>query len=206
MKKILTGVQVLIILILLAACSSGNQPAGGGGNIADSNKTDADETVTAGSGAKAEPAGDFKKLGDEPLTLSFVSLGATFTDVEFQIMIADPIRKKYPNVTIERIKPVEGSAIEEVLSTYTPDILFSSVSQRIVRTGAFEDLRELIKRHHFDESRLKPVAYNYIKEVTRGKGEEIFALPFNVNQHVLYYNKDIFDHFGEPYPTEKQLT
>jgi multiple sugar transport system substrate-binding protein len=196
MKRLASGFVALLMMGLVTACAGVNQ--------APSNQAAITNEPTKGGDAEAAPA--FKKLGDEPLTLTFYSSGPTFTDVEFETMIAGPIRAKYPNVKIERISPAATTTPEEVLSTHVPDILFTSVSQRLVRTGAFEDLRELIKRHSFDESRLKPIAYNYIKEVTKGKGDAILALPFNVNQHVLYYNKDIFDKFGVPYPTEKQLT
>ncbi|SFT05202.1 ABC transporter substrate-binding protein [Paenibacillus sp. BC26] len=211
MKKKLTMVNLLLAATLLAACSSGggknngvsagaNEPAGNG-NAAST------EGSTEGENQKNESA-DYKKLGDEPLKLTFYNTSGTFPDVEFNTLIAEPIKKKYPNVTIERITPAAETTNEEVLSTYTPDIIYSSSSshQQIIRTGAYEDLRELIKRHNFDTSRIKPILWNYITEITAGKGDQIYAIPFNANQHVLYYNKDIFDKFGVPYPTEKQLT
>lgn len=196
MKKLGSVLTILMIFALVAAGCGG----GGGSN------SPAGQNAAADAKSSAPEKADFKKLGDEPLTLTLYNTGATFTDVEFEAMIAGPIHAKYPNVTIERITPAATTTVEEVLSTHVPDILFGSVSQKVLRTGAYEDLRELIKRHHFDESRLKPIAYNYIKEITKGKGDAVLALPFNVNQHVLYYNKDIFDKFGVPYPTEKQLT
>jgi multiple sugar transport system substrate-binding protein len=190
---------ITLLMLVTAACGGQSEAPSASNSGPEKGAEAANQTTEA-------PAGDFKKLGDEPLKLTFYSNGATFTDEEFETMIAGPIHAKYPNVTIERITPAATTTPEEVLSTHVPDILFSSVSQRLVRTGAFEDLRELIKRHNFDESRLKPIAYNYIKEITKGKGDQILAFPFNVNQHILYYNKDIFDKFGVPYPTEKQLT
>ncbi|ALS23376.1 MULTISPECIES: ABC transporter substrate-binding protein [Paenibacillus] len=195
MKRTGTIFIVLLILAIVAACNGGN-------------KAPADSGSGGDGSAQADGAssGDFKKLGEKPLTLKFYSTGATFTDVEFEVMIAGPIRAKYPNVTIERITPAATTTPEEVLSTHVPDIIFGSVQQRVIRTGAYQDLRELIKKHNFDESRLKPIGYNYIKEITKGKGDAVLALPFNINQHVMYYNKDIFDKFGVPYPTEKQLT
>lgn len=200
MKKLTIGVVILMLLALLGACASkDNTPV----NKAGSNANKQQETNAA-----VALEADFKKLGDEPLTLTLFSTSGTFPDVEFNTLIADPIKKKYPNVTIERITPAATTTNEEVLSTHVPDIIYSSSSshQRIIRTGAYEDLRELIKRHHFDESRIKPILYDYIKDITKDKGGEIYAIPFNSNQHILYYNKDIFDKFGVPYPTEKQLT
>ncbi|MCA0756052.1 extracellular solute-binding protein [Paenibacillus sp. N4] len=203
MKKLTLGVTFLLLLALLTACaSSGN----GGGNGGGSSTGSTPDSTNAESPAAEEA--NFKKLGDEPLTLTFFNTSGTFPDVEFQTLIADPIKKKYPNVTIERITPAATTTNEEVLSTHVPDIIYSSSSshQKIIRTGAYEDLRELIKRHHFDESRIKPILYDYIKDMTKGKGDQIYAIPFNANQHVLYYNKDIFDKFGVEYPTDKQLT
>ncbi|MBH5317412.1 extracellular solute-binding protein [Paenibacillus sp. GSMTC-2017] len=193
----------LVLLTVLTACSS--EGGNGGSKVKAELSSLTDSSTTA---ASAEVKETFKKLGDEPLTLTFYNTSGTFPDVEFKTLIADPIKKKYPNVTIERITPAATATLEEVLSTHVPDIIYSSSTshQRVVRTGAFEDLRELIKRHNFDESRLKPILYDYIKGITKGKGEEIVAIPFNANQHVLYYNKDIFDKFGVEYPTEKQLT
>lgn len=196
MKKLGSFLILIVIAAMVTAC-------GGGNNAPESGNT-ASNAPGADKGSAEQ--GDFKKLGDEPLKLTFYSTGATFTDVEFEAMIAGPIHAKYPNVTIERITPAATTTPEEVLSTHVPDIIFGSVQQRVIRTGVYQDLRELIKKHNFDESRLKPIGYDYIKDITKGKGDAVLALPFNINQHVMYYNKDIFDKFGVPYPTEKQLT
>ncbi|TMV52703.1 extracellular solute-binding protein [Paenibacillus mesophilus] len=191
MKKLTLALNFLLLTSLLAACS----------------KEGADSAGKSADGKSGESA-SYKKLGDESLKLTFFNTSGTFPDVEFNTLIAAPIKAKYPNVTIERITPAAQTTNEEVLSTYTPDIIYSSSSshQRIVRTGAYEDLRGLIKLHKFDESKIKPILYDYIKEITKGKGDAILAIPFNANQHVLYYNKDIFDKFGVPYPTNKQQT
>ncbi|RXZ82510.1 extracellular solute-binding protein [Paenibacillaceae bacterium] len=206
MKKLTFAITLILITVLLAACGASKNagsPAAGAGNGGQGKA----EVREAGS-ASDERAGQngFKKLGDEPLNLTFFSTGATFTDVEFEAMIAGPIHQKYPNVTITRITPAATTTPEEVLSTHIPDLIFGSVQQRVIRTGVYEDLRELIARHNFDLSRLKPIGIEYIKDITKGKGDAVLALPFNINQHVLYYNKDIFDKFGVSYPTEKQLT
>lgn len=203
MKKLILGVTIFLLLALMTACAGSGGSRGNNGGVSQGGSQD----PTNAASPSAETA-DFKKLGDEPLTLTFFNTSGTFPDVEFQTLIADPIKKKYPNVTIERITPAATTTNEEVLSTHVPDIIYSSSSshQKIIRTGAYEDLRELIKRNNFDESRIKPILYDYIKEITKGKGDQIYAIPFNANQHVLYYNKDIFDKFGVEYPTEKQLT
>jgi len=200
MKKWMAwGMAVLLIFSVLTACTSGK---GTGTEASGPDQSDASQLQS--SSGKA----NFKKLGDEPLTLTFYNTSGTFPDVEFYTLIADPIKKKYPNVTIERITPAANTTLEEVLSTHVPDIIYSSSSshQRVIRTGVYEDLRELIERHQFDLGRIKPILLDYIKEITAGKGDALIALPFNANQHILYYNKDIFDKFGVEYPPDRQLT
>lgn len=198
MRNRTRNINLILLAALLAGCASG----GGGAGTAAGNSS------TTEPSSQTNDGGSFKKLGDEPVTLTFFSTSGTFPDVEFNTLIADPIKKKYPNVTIERITPAAQTTNEEVLSTHVPDIIYSSSSshQRIIRTGAYEDLRELIKRHGFDTSRIKPILWDYITDITKDGNGEIWAIPFNANQHVLYYNKDIFDKFGVPYPTDKQLT
>lgn len=221
-KKAAQWFSILILLAVLTACGSGggsggNSSAGsagsdGGGSSSGSASSSSGSGSSGGSSsapaAETTVPADVKKLGDEPITLTFFNTSGTFPDVEFHTLIADPIKAKYPNVTIERITPAAQTTNEEVLSTHIPDIIYSSSSshQRIIRTGVYEDLRPYIEKFNFDESRIKPILYDYIKEITAGKGDAIVALPFNANQHVLYFNKDIFDKFGVDYPTEKQLT
>ncbi|PWW06240.1 multiple sugar transport system substrate-binding protein [Paenibacillus cellulosilyticus] len=211
MKKLTLSAIVLLLVMLTAACGNSGGDGKGGESKTESSSANAAQTDSskedAAPTAEAEQA-DFKRLGDEPLTLSFYSTSGTFPDTEFKTLIADPIHKKYPNVTIERITPAADTTVEEVLSTHTPDIIYSSSTthQEVIRTGAYEDLRELIKRHNFDVTRIKPILWNYITEITKGKGDQIYAIPFNSNQHVLYYNKDIFDKFGVEYPTDEQQT
>lgn len=162
-----------------------------------------------GPDAGRQAAGaDRQVLGAEPITLTFYNTTGTLPDTEFKTLIADPIKAKYPDVTIERIVPAAETTLEEVLSTHAPDIIYSTSSshQRVLRLGAYEDLRPYIEKYGFDESRLKPILYDYIKEITKGRGDAVIALPFNSNQHVLYYNKDIFDRFGVPYPPDRQMT
>ncbi|WP_168735472.1 ABC transporter substrate-binding protein [Cohnella fermenti] len=208
MKSAKLSIAALLAIVLLAGCGSGNtNKQGAAGSDSGSGASASPAAASGSAAASAEPA-SYKKLGDEPLTLTFYSTSGTFPDVEFNTLIADPIHAKYPNVTIERITPAANTTNEEVLSTYTPDIIYSSSSSHanIIRTGVYEDLRPYIEKFGFDTSRIKPILWNYAQELTKGKGDQIWIIPFNANQHVLYYNKDIFDKFGVPYPTDEQQT
>ncbi|QAY65358.1 ABC transporter substrate-binding protein [Paenibacillus protaetiae] len=197
MKKVIYGIVTILLLSVLTACGS---------NEEDNNGVSAATKPGNASAGEGQPASGEHVLGSKPLKLTFYSTSGTLPDTEFKTLIADPIHAKYPNVTIERITPAATTTAEEVLTTHEPDIIYSTSTthQQIIRTGAYEDLRDLIDKYQFDTSRIKPILWNYIKDL--GKNGEIYAIPFNSNQHVLYYNKDIFDKFGVEYPPNEQLT
>ncbi|WP_248924298.1 ABC transporter substrate-binding protein [Paenibacillus hamazuiensis] len=143
----------------------------------------------------------------QPVKLLIYSYGATFTNTEFKTLIADPVNKKYPHITIERIEPPATATPEELFSSGTvPDLIFSTSTSyyRFIRMGAIEDLRPWIQKYRFDESRLKPFLYDAVRQIADNGA--IYGIPFNSNQHILYYNKDIFDKFGVPYPPDRQMT
>jgi multiple sugar transport system substrate-binding protein len=58
----------------------------------------------------------------------------------------------------------------------------------------------LIKKHSFDLGRIQDVYVDAIK-VLSDKGE-IYGLPYFAQLNALFYNKNIFDKFGVPYPKD----
>ncbi|MEF3305661.1 ABC transporter substrate-binding protein [Paenibacillus sp. GYB003] len=58
-------------------------------------------------------------------------------------------------------------------------------------------MTDLIKKHGIDLNRIEPTVVQALQQVQGGK---IFALPVSTANLILYYNKDIFDKFGVPYP------
>ncbi|WP_079913193.1 ABC transporter substrate-binding protein [Paenibacillus sp. 32352] len=181
-KSVVLPISVILIILPLSACSQKPDP----GSVHPKDTTAA---------------------STEPVKLLLYSNGATFTNTEFQTLIADPVKKKYPNITIERLEPPSTATPEEIFSSGTvPDLIFSTSTSyyRFIKMGALEDVRELIKKYNFDASRLKLFLYDAVKQIA--DSGEIYGIPFNSNQHILYYNKDIFDKFGVPYPPDQQLT
>ncbi|MFH5182620.1 ABC transporter substrate-binding protein [Paenibacillus sp. TAB 01] len=160
-----------------------------------------------GSAGTQEASAGEAKAASEPVTLKFYTSSGTLTNTEFKALIADPVHAKYPNITIERAEPPTGTTPEDYFSSgANPDLIYSSSTThtKMISIGVYQDLRELIQKYKFDESRIKPFLYNYAKGLA--PNGEIWAIPFNSNQHILYYNKDIFDKFGVPYPSDQQMT
>lgn len=170
---------LLTLSIPLAACSNQNNASSG----------------------NASSSGD----PNQTITLKFMSNGSTFTNTEFQNQIQQPVQKRFPNIRIERIELPATTTLQELFSSGTiPDIVFASNYNPLKKVGAIEDLRPWFEKYHFDESRIKPYLMGYVKAASNNG--EIYAIPYNSNQHILYYNKDVFDKFGVPYPPDEQMT
>ncbi|GAA3406251.1 extracellular solute-binding protein [Paenibacillus hodogayensis] len=67
--------------------------------------------------------------------------------------------------------------------------------------GLGYDLNELIKKNKYDTSIFNPL---YFKQLANNAGAtkgEVYGLPINlISPYVLYYNKDLFNRFGIPFP------
>jgi multiple sugar transport system substrate-binding protein len=62
------------------------------------------------------------------------------------------------------------------------------------------DLNQEVKANKVDLSKLDPSIMKGIQAIG-GKGE-LYGLPFYSEKFVLFYNKDLFNKFGVPYPTD----
>lgn len=60
-------------------------------------------------------------------------------------------------------------------------------------------MKDLIKRHNIDLSRFEP---SIISALEKMSGGGLYGLPLYNDRMALYYNKDIFDKFGVPYPKD----
>ncbi|AEI43047.1 ABC transporter substrate-binding protein [Paenibacillus mucilaginosus] len=191
MNKLWLGTALLTALSLsLGACSQGTPEAG---------ETPAPQAAETAAGSTESD--DIT----EPTKLKLFVTGATFTDTEFKVQIKEQVEKRFKNVTIERITPPAGTTVQDFFSSgEEPDLIFGDGYHALKQLKVVEDLRPFIKKYNFDESRLKPHTYDYIKDF--GENGEIYGIPYNSNQHILYYNKDVFDKFGVAYPSDEQMT
>jgi multiple sugar transport system substrate-binding protein len=88
----------------------------------------------------------------------------------------------------------------QIAAGNVPDILGPvGTAGRNGFSGQFLDMSDLIKKNNVDLSVYEPAvvkAYNY-----PGQGQ--IGLPFAVFPSYIYYNKDLFDEAGLPYPPQK---
>jgi multiple sugar transport system substrate-binding protein len=176
----------ILLLVLLAGCGGGAAEEGKGISQSDNGK---------GSAAQSS----------EPVTLKFY-MHVLFPDDDYKKLFEEPVKKKFPNVTLELIKKkgsVEGDIQELLASGTVPDITYTSS----LHVGYFKnfkvpaDLNELVKMHKVDLGRFEPRAVDAIRKW--GDNGQLYALPDLLNYSALYYNKDIFDKFGVPYPKDE---
>jgi multiple sugar transport system substrate-binding protein len=148
-------------------------------------------------------AGEPIDVIDKPVTLK---IAAQVSDDLFPKFIADPVKKKFPNVTLEQIK-VQGNASPKATATMLsqgnmPDIILSLPGwygeQKL--QDFFSDLTPLIKKYNFDTDRLYPGVLETVKSYSPSGAIEF--LPESMTGLILLYNKSIFDRFGVPYPKD----
>ncbi|MBW7454794.1 ABC transporter substrate-binding protein [Paenibacillus sepulcri] len=122
----------------------------------------------------------------------------------YEKQVGQYIKAKFPDVTFKHIAWNDGTRYEDLIAKGTiPDIVFDEVGRntyRQIRRFKMEyDMTDLVKKYNFDTGTLNPADFQHSVNTSDGK---LYSLPFNSNDWVLVYNKDIFDQFGLDYPKD----
>ncbi|WP_282942480.1 extracellular solute-binding protein [Paenibacillus sp. RC67] len=157
------------------------------------------------SSGETPSANDIKVKDDEtPVTLKIMQTSSvSISDDAFQTIFVDPVKAKYPYITLELVRNGQGTRLEDLVTAGTiPDMLMIWNGQMATYSdlNLFQDITPLIKKRNVDLNRFEPVVLDAIRVVS-DKGE-LYGLPYAVQLNALYYNKDIFDKFGVPYPKD----
>jgi multiple sugar transport system substrate-binding protein len=145
----------------------------------------------------AEPKKDAK-----PVELTIMPNGS-ITDAQFDTFIREPLRKKYPHITLKVVRAGNGVSLDSLLMAgELPDVWIGAYkdTELYVRMGIPQDLNEFVKQAKIDINKFEPQAITTIKGFA--KNGELFGLPYMMNYGALFYNKDIFDKFGVAYPKD----
>lgn len=175
-RSLLVSVSILLVLALTTACGGGEQKP-------------------AASEQQQESG------GKEPVELVLYSTAAT-SEEEVQKKFIDPVQEKFPNIKIKYIKKEGGTAtdIDQLIAARQPiDIYYESVNffMTVKNYQLAYDMTDLIKKHNIDLNAFEPTMIDYAKAMS---GNGIYGLPVWSENVILFYNKDIFDKFGVPYP------
>lgn len=125
------------------------------------------------------------------------------TEESFNIRYGNHLKKKLPHYTFKFIQSKQGSTLPELITAGEKiDLLYHTIGNFEYALSQYNlqyDMTELIKTNKIDLNKFEPTVIEAIKQVSDGK---MYALPVNVFNIVLYYNKSIFDKFGVPYPKD----
>lgn len=133
----------------------------------------------------------------DPVTLTVM---VHWDEDMFNHRFRDPIETAYPWITLEHIQVWTGrEELEELFADgISPDIIFEISHEDMEYFGLDYDLDELIEKHQYDTSHIDPVYLEAIR--AKDPNRRLLGFPYEIINFVLFYNKDIFDLFGEDYP------
>ncbi|CAG7650383.1 hypothetical protein PAESOLCIP111_06066 [Paenibacillus solanacearum] len=174
-------IPVLIAAIALSGCSS---------------------AVPAASGDTSKAAEPEFKVSTDPVTIKLFA-NTSLTDVEFQKFYVEPIKKKYPHITLEKLS---GKLENLIVAGEVPDLILSDNDWHmpLIALDLPADLTDLLAKSKLDLSKFIPETVQAIRNLDP-KGKELQGIPVGRNTGALFYNKDIFDKFGVPYPKDDML-
>lgn len=173
---------VLLLSWLLAACGDSRESA-------DGNRQTLPE------------AGKNNSAAGEPVTLALYNHNAGIvSQKDLEDVFVKPVSAKYPNISFEL---VQGSKLQDLIAAgEVPDLIASSnyYMNELLQLGVVGDLNGLVKKHHTDLSPIEPGTFAVLQSFE--PNGELYAVPYAMNYGVMAYNKDIFDKFAAPYPTD----
>ncbi len=167
--------------------------------------------LAAGCGKTKEPdspaadrgdAGGPPKVSDASVTLN-AAVDSVIVDKALEAAIQDGLKKKHPNIKLNIIQPSTGTTLtDQIASGNAPDIVFTFNGRFATYQdkGILYDMTPLLQTYQFDLNRFEPQMITDAK--VSSKNGELYGIPFSRNFHAFYYNKDIFDKFGVPYPQD----
>ncbi|MBN1811726.1 MAG: extracellular solute-binding protein [Anaerolineae bacterium] len=123
----------------------------------------------------------------EPVTIRFARPDAE--DAYYETMIAE-FNEIYPHITIEDIP--DYAYYEDVDAFFISPFALSFFLER----EALLDLNPIVQQDDaFDLSDFYPATLELFT-----RDGQLWAIPAGVTVQVLYYNQDLFDQYGVPYP------
>jgi multiple sugar transport system substrate-binding protein len=153
---------------------------------------------SAEAGGEAAPP----KMTTEPVTLKVVNAQGGYNKNDFQKYFADPVTKKYPNITFEFYD--QGSLPQLVTAGADIDIIMTgarAIGADLKKYAILADHRELAKKHGLDWNAYEESGMRSLRNYA-GPNGELYGVPMWINYYVTIYNKSIFDKFAVPYPKD----
>lgn len=177
-----------LAVVLLTSCGSGRDSGG---------------EVSGSAQAQAQAPADITAI---PAELTFYnSTAPTESEELFMVKYGSVIAKKFPNYKIKYHQNTgKGASLADLIASgqLNIDIDISAADityNNLIQFGLQDDISDLIKKYKFDLNRLEPNAVEVQRKFANGG---IYGIPFSVTTPILFYNKQIFDLFAQPYPKD----
>lgn len=92
--------------------------------------------------------------------------------------------------------------LNEFIETEKPDIVMLDPTQlsKYGDEGKLYDIENFVNEEKYNAAGLAPGVVDSMKSLGNGK---LYGLPTSFYSQVIYYNKDLFDKFNVPYPTDQ---
>ncbi|WP_168120304.1 sugar ABC transporter substrate-binding protein [Paenibacillus sp. HB172176] len=172
--------SLIIAIAMLAGCSSNN-----GGNGSSGGESTGENSGSQGGSSGSEAVNFTVPVLPDDL--------AAFQAVYEQFS------KENPNIKVEFITFPANQYYEKLriqLSGGVQYDLFGGVLDSMIDTGIIEPLDDLIKANNVDVS-----GFGEMFERMKINGH-YYGMPYRKSNWMLYYNKDLFDEFNVPYPSD----
>lgn len=135
-------------------------------------------------------------FADKKTVLRFSSWGSQ-SETALLLPLIKEFERKNPDIKIEFLHIPQNYFQKLHLlfaSNLAPDVVFLNnyYAPKYVKAGLLEDLTPYIKRNEYFEKSLEGFTFN----------SKIYAIPRDVSEVVVYYNKDIFKKKNIPYPDD----
>lgn len=186
---------IVLNVVIISACSNETEHAS---NEVDANNQSQEEVENTEDESLA-----LERYDGEPVTLKVL---IAVDEQTFKIRYQDPMKEKFPNMTLELISgsPRDANLIQELYaSDNTPDISISPPSTELVKELDFlMPIDDYIEHFNFDLRIIKDGIIEGLRQMDPLKEGQLYGLPVENRYPVLFYNKDIFDTLGEPFPED----
>ncbi|CAG7658752.1 ABC transporter substrate-binding protein [Paenibacillus allorhizosphaerae] len=176
--QVLFIIYILFVAGIISGCSANKEGAAG-------------KEAQGPNSAVVEP---------KPVTLRVGQLTYTLPKQDFETLVAEPVKKKFPHITLEYVDKLNLN--EMAVAGTLPDLIWDGVTL-FARTSTLDiplDMAPLAKKFNFDFNIMESSLVDNVKMLSN-KGEMFFFPLYNIF-FVTHFNKNIFDKFGISYPKD----
>lgn len=149
------------------------------------------------------PEQEVKPVEQEPIGPADINLVTPDGTINEEYMAA--LNKKFPNYTITHIKQSsQGQSIAELIAAGIPIDIIGRAGTGFytdaVNMKLAVDLTPFLKEYNIKLTDFEPQLIEYIRSISNGG---MYGVPGgSAVNHVLFYNKSLFDKFGVTYPKD----